>query len=251
MNSTPSAWRVCANWRVPGIAPRRMTAKPPPKQLVLIDEDARRLMDYQQEVWAKLRPLLAEEGITILSRHELTAEDRAWLQDWYLNNVFPVLSPLAIDPAHPFPFIPNAGFSLALELEDPSGRQLDALVPIPNQIDRFVRVGTNPVRLLPLEELVLAELDSLFPGYALRGSCTFSVLRDSDLEVEEEAEDLVREFEVALKRRRRGEVVRLKLSQGATADLRDMVMGQAARRPRRSGRSAWDHGHHHTEGTDP
>ncbi len=198
--------------------------KTPAEQLVLIDTDARRLMEYQQEVWANLRPLLAEEGIAILSRHDLTEADRAWLQDWYLDNVFPVLSPLAIDPAHPFPFIPNAGFSLALELEDPTGRQLDALVPVPGQIDRFVRVGTNPIRLLPLEELILAELDSLFPGYRLRGSCTFSVLRDSDLEVEEEAEDLVREFEVALKRRRRGEVVRLKLSQGAPEDLRDLVM---------------------------
>ena len=204
--------------------------KTPAEQLVLIDTDARRLMEYQQEVWANLRPLLAEEGITILSRHDLTEADRAWLQDWYLDNVFPVLSPLAIDPAHPFPFIPNAGFSLALELEDPTGRQLDALVPVPGQIDRFVRVGTNPIRLLPLEELILAELDSLFPGYQLRGSCTFSVLRDSDLEVEEEAEDLVREFEVALKRRRRGEVVRLKLSQGALADFARSGYGQAARR---------------------
>ena len=88
-------------------------------------------------------------------------------------NVFPVLSPLAIDPAHPFPFIANAGFSLALELEDPTGRQLDALVPIPSQIDRFVRVGTNPIRLLPLEELILAELDSLFPGYACAAPAPF------------------------------------------------------------------------------
>ncbi len=198
--------------------------KTPAEQLVLIDEDARRLMEYQQQVWAGLRPLLAQEGIVILSRHDLTEEDRAWLQDWFLDNVFPVLSPLAIDPAHPFPFIPNAGFSLALELEDTRGRQLDALVPIPSQIARFVRVSKRPARFLPMEELILAQLDSLFPGYKLQGSCTFSLLRDSDLEVEEEAEDLVREFEVALKRRRRGEVVRLKLSHGAPDDLRDLVM---------------------------
>ena len=200
--------------------------KTPAEQLVLIDKDARRLIDAQQDVWAKLRPLLADEGINILSRHDLTDADRTRLQEWYLDHVFPVLSPLAVDPAHPFPFIPNAGFSLALELEDPSGRQLDALVPIPSQIDRFVRVGSNPVRLLPLEELVLSQLDSLFPGHALRGACTFSLLRDSDLEVEEEAEDLVREFEVALKRRRRGEVVRLKVSQDAPADLRDLIMNK-------------------------
>ena len=196
----------------------------PAEQLVLIHEDARRLMDYQQEIWSVLRPLLAEAGIVILSHRDLTETDREFLNAHFLNNVFPVLSPLAIDPAHPFPFIPNAGFSLALELQDKRGRKLDALVPIPSQIDRFVRVGSNPIRLLPMEELILAEMDSLFPGYTLLGSCAFSVLRDSDLEVEEEAEDLVREFEVALKRRRRGEVVRMKISVGAPPDLRDVVM---------------------------
>ena len=196
----------------------------PAEQLVLIHEDARRLMDYQQEIWAVLRPMLADAGIVILSHLDLTETDREFLNTHFLNNVFPVLSPLAIDPAHPFPFIPNAGFSLALELQDKRGRKLDALVPIPSQIDRFVRVGSNPIRVVPMEELILAELDSLFPGYTLLGACTFSVLRDSDLEVEEEAEDLVREFEVALKRRRRGEVVRMKVSAGAPPGLRDVVM---------------------------
>ncbi|MFU8897253.1 MAG: RNA degradosome polyphosphate kinase [Roseinatronobacter sp.] len=196
----------------------------PAEQLVLIHEDARRLMDYQQEIWSVLRPMLADAGIVILSHLDLTETDRAFLNTHFLNNVFPVLSPLAIDPAHPFPFIPNAGFSLALELQDKRGRKLDALVPIPSQIDRFVRVGSNPIRVVPMEELILAEMDSLFPGYTLLGACTFSVLRDSDLEVEEEAEDLVREFEVALKRRRRGEVVRMKVSAGAPPGLRDVVM---------------------------
>ncbi|MCC5955416.1 MAG: RNA degradosome polyphosphate kinase [Natronohydrobacter sp.] len=196
----------------------------PAEQLVLIHEDARRLMDYQQDVWAVLRPELGKAGISILSQSDLTAEDRDAMNNYFLNQVFPVLSPLAIDPAHPFPFIPNAGFCLALELQDKRGRKLDALVPIPSQIDRFLRLGHNPVRLLPLEELILAELDNLFPGYKLLGSCTFSVLRDSDLEVEEEAEDLVREFEVALKRRRRGEVVRMKISASSPRNLREVVM---------------------------
>ena len=196
----------------------------PAEQLLLINEDARRLMDYQQEVWSVLRPLLADAGITILSHTDLTDEDRKATAGYFLENVFPILSPLAIDPAHPFPFIPNAGFSLALELLDRNGRKLDALVPIPSQIDRFLRLPGPGARFLPLEELILAEMDSLFPSYRLVGSCTFSVLRDSDLEVEEEAEDLVREFEVALKRRRRGQVVRMKISGGAPRDLRDLVM---------------------------
>ncbi len=196
----------------------------PAEQLVLINEDARRLMEYQQQVWSILRPMLASAGITILSRADLTSDDRAATSTYFLENVFPILSPLAIDPAHPFPFIPNAGFSLALELADRSGRKLDALVPIPSQIDRFLRLPGPGLRFLPLEELILAEMDSLFPSYKLLGSCTFSVLRDSDLEVEEEAEDLVREFETALKRRRRGQVVRMKISGAAPRDLRDLVM---------------------------
>ena len=194
------------------------------EQLVLIHEDARRLMTYQQEVWRALRPLLEEAKLTILSRHNLTDLDREEMDAYFMEHVFPVLSPLAIDPAHPFPFIPNAGFSLALKLADKRGRELNALVPIPGQINRFIRLTRDAVRFLPLEQLILAQMDSLFPGYTLLGSCAFSVLRDSDLEVEEEAEDLVREFEVALKRRRRGEVVRMKISAAAPAGLRAVVM---------------------------
>ncbi|MFN4056922.1 MAG: RNA degradosome polyphosphate kinase [Roseinatronobacter sp.] len=196
----------------------------PSEQLVLINDDARRLMEYQQQIWSVLRPLLADAGISILSRDDLTEADHNATARYFLENVFPILSPLAIDPAHPFPFIPNGGFSLALELVDRSGRKLDVLVPIPSQIDRFLRLPGPQQRFLPLEELILAEMESLFPSYTLRGSCTFSVLRDSDLEVEEEAEDLVREFETALKRRRRGEVVRMKISANAPRDLRELVM---------------------------
>ena len=199
----------------------------PAEQLKLIDEDARRLMQRQQAVYAGLRSEMEAEGIVIAEREALTAEDRAHLGQVYLDRVFPVLSPLAIDPAHPFPFIPNTGFSLALQLERrKDGWPLQALLPIPHQIDRFVPLPgeAGQARFLPLEELLLLHLDSLFPGYRVAGHCAFRVLRDSDLEVEEEAEDLVREFEVALKRRRRGEVVRMKISAGAPAALKEVIM---------------------------
>jgi len=201
----------------------------PAEQLVLINEDARNLLQEQQRMYNVLRRELEDANILILDRHDLSEEDRSFLADVFLNRVFPILSPLAIDPAHPFPFIPNLGYSLALQLErTKSKRVLHALLPIPHQIERFVflpsEAGTH--RALPLEELLLLHLDSLFPGYREKGHCAFRVLRDSDLEVEDEAEDLVREFEVALKRRRRGEVVRMKITKDAPSALRTLIMDE-------------------------
>jgi polyphosphate kinase len=201
----------------------------PAEQLKLINADARRLMQHQQAAWVELRKELEREGITVVTRSALKAEDRKHLEEEFLARVFPVLSPLAIDPAHPFPFIPNEGLALALQMRRArDGRELQALLPIPSQIDRFVRLPTTDgdARFLPLEELLLLNVGALFPGYELAGSCTFRILRDSDLELEEEAEDLVREFETALKRRRRGEVVRLQISAGAPEDLKAEIIEQ-------------------------
>ncbi|NCO85792.1 MAG: RNA degradosome polyphosphate kinase [Rhodobacterales bacterium] len=200
----------------------------PAEQLVLIDAEARRLMTQQQVVFRALKAEMAASGIAILTRAEIDAQDRDWLENVFLNKVFPVLSPLAIDPAHPFPFIPNEGFALALQLERNTDRRpLRALLPVPHQIDRFVALPTaGEHRFLPLEELAMLFLDRLFPGYRVTGHCAFRVLRDSDLEVEDEAEDLVREFETALKRRRRGEVIRMKLSAGAPPALKALVMDE-------------------------
>ena len=198
----------------------------PTEQLVLIHADARRLMARQQDAYDALAAEMQQAGMSICSHDTITDADRPYLRDFFLSQVFPVLSPLAIDPAHPFPFIPNTGFALALQLRRKSDkRELQALLPIPHQIDRFIALPApdDQQRFLPLEDLLLEHISSLFPGYALQGHCAFSVLRDSDLEVEEEAEDLVREFETALKRRRRGEVVRMKISAEAPQALVDMI----------------------------
>ncbi|MCE8006219.1 RNA degradosome polyphosphate kinase [Aestuariivita sp.] len=201
----------------------------PAEQLVLISEDARRLLMSQQAVLATLKTEMEAQGISILHSDALTQTDRQHLDDVFLNRVFAVLSPLAIDPAHPFPFLPNTGFSLALQLERiRDKRPLQALLPIPAQVNRFVRLPSEPgtQRFLPLEDLLLLKIDHLFPGYKVKNHFAFRVLRDSDLEVEEEAEDLVREFEVALKRRRRGEVVRMTHSAGAPPKLKSLIMDQ-------------------------
>ncbi len=199
----------------------------PAEQLALINEDARRLLQSQQSVWDALKSEMDRAGIAILTRANLTRAEKALLEEHFLSKVFPVLSPLAIDPAHPFPFIPNMGFCLALQLERIADhRVLQALLPIPQQIRRFVALPGKPgvARFIPLEELLLLHLGELFPGYQAMGSCAFRVLRDSDLEVEDEAEDLVREFETALKRRRRGEVIRMKITADAPLALRGLIM---------------------------
>ncbi|AXI50645.1 MAG: RNA degradosome polyphosphate kinase [Sulfitobacter sp.] len=206
----------------------------PAQQLVLINEDARKLMTEQQRVLVDLMSEMDDQNIMLERAADLDAADLAYLDDVFLHRVFAVLTPLAIDPAHPFPFIPNTGYALALQLERTSDkRPLQALLPIPAQIDRFVALpaAEGSLRFLPLEDLLVLKVPGLFPGYKLKAHFEFRVLRDSDLEVEEEAEDLVREFEVALKRRRRGEVVRLTHSAGAPEKLKSVVMAELGVRP--------------------
>ena len=206
----------------------------PAEQLVLINEDARKLMLSQQRVLVDLMAEMDDQNIMLERTADLTEADLKHLEDVFLNQVFAVLSPLAIDPAHPFPFIPNTGYALALQLErSRDKRPLQALLPIPGQIDRFVSLPAPEgcLRYLPLEDLLIINIPNLFPGYKLKAHFEFRVLRDSDLEVEDEAEDLVREFEVALKRRRRGEVVRLTHSAGAPEKLKSVVMRELCVRP--------------------
>lgn len=209
-----------------GVTKLSTDGRTPTEQLTLIDEDARRLMQTQDRVWNDLRVDLTQAGIEIVSLEDLDETDEALIEAQFLEQIFPVLSPLAVDPAHPFPFIPNLGHVLAMTLKS-DGREgeMSALVPIPAQLDRFIplQVRKEVRRFLPLEDLLTAHLDKIMPGYVPTGSCQFRVLRDSDLELEDEAEDLVREFETALKRRRRGEVVRLQISADAPAMLRALI----------------------------
>ncbi len=198
------------------------------QQVEAINIDAHALMLRQQISWRKLRQELANEKIQILSVEDITDADRSVLEKVFLEQVFPILTPIAIDPAHPFPFIASGGFALALQLKRKGDKpKLEALLPVPAQIPRFHRLADLPdgtIRFLPLESLLEIFVTQLFPGYKLQGNCAFRVLRDSDLEVEDEAEDLVREFETALKRRKRGQVIRLKISGDAPDGLRRTII---------------------------
>ncbi len=199
----------------------------PSEQLAEIGKETRKLLTEQQRVWESLKSELEVQGICLLDRSGLTKSDREFLDDVFIYSVFPVLTPLAIDPAHPFPFIPNAGFVLALWLtNDKDRRPLRALLPIPEQINRFTRLpggDDGSVRFIPLEELLVEKIGFIFPGHTVVEDCAFRILRDSDLELEEEAEDLVREFEIALKRRRRGEVIHLSVAGGGQDRLKSLI----------------------------
>ena len=184
----------------------------PAQQLEAIDSRARRLVDGQQACWRRLMPELRRAGIELVDGRTLSGEDRSWLEAYFMSDVFPVLTPLTVDPAHPFPFIPNSGFGLAVDLhyrED--GRDFEALVPIPGMLGRFVALPGPARRYLAIEDMVALFLGHLFPGFELRGAGSYRVIRDSEMEIEEEAEDLVRLFESALRRRRRGNVVQLSI----------------------------------------
>ncbi|MCF3945325.1 RNA degradosome polyphosphate kinase [Acidiphilium sp. AL] len=200
----------------------------PTQQLAEVNRCARSLIEAQQRAFADLRAELSAVGLTIVGPGELGPEDRRFLDQYFMERVFPVLTPLAIDPAHPFPFVPNMGLVLALKLirEDDAG-VMRALIPLPAQIRRFIRLpdaSSATIRFIMLEELVALFLDRLFHGFRLAGSGLFRVSRDTDVEFEEEAEDLVQSYETALKRRRRGAAIQLALAADMPDDLRALVV---------------------------
>ena len=213
-----------------GVLAASPDGRTPAQQLAEVETQARALMAEQQRVWRELRAALAESGIVVAEPGELSDHDRAWLDAWFMERVFPVLTPLAIDPAHPFPFIPNMGLVMALlMLRDEDGHAMRSLIPLPAQVERFIRLpppsdgAAGPIRFVLLEHLVGLLLHRLFPGFRALEQGQFRLIRDTDVEFEEEAEDLVRSYESALKRRRRGVAIHLTVNAGMPADLRELV----------------------------
>jgi polyphosphate kinase len=204
----------------------------PEQQLAAIAEVAAGLVQRQQRCWADLQKRLRAESISILDHEALTGDDLTWLRQLFIDRLLPVLTPIAIDPAHPFPFIPNRALAMVVELRRDDGSQINALILVPERVERFIRLPGEKGRFILVEEALLAVgLAELFPGMAPLGHGLFRALRDSDIEIEEKAQDLVVMFESALKRRRRGQIIRLTFSAGTPQRLRDFVVEQTGTQP--------------------
>ncbi|MEO1280362.1 MAG: RNA degradosome polyphosphate kinase [Pseudomonadota bacterium] len=205
----------------------------PTQQITAISAFASVLVDEKIQCWRVLVSELAEAGISITEPNALPDEDRVWLDDMFMSHVFQVLTPIAADPAHPFPFILNKGLTLVVALEPakPDGKPMTGLIPIPASLQRFIRLRDLPgepatARFIPIEAAIATYAEALFPGFKVKAHGAFRVLRDSDVQLEEEAEDLVATFEDLLKRRRRGHVIRLELDASMPKSLQDFVIAE-------------------------
>lgn len=214
-----------------GVVIRSQDGRLPKEQLRAINARAAHQMKEQQLCWQALLPVMRASGVSLLEPDELSAEETAWLEQEFLNNIFPILTPLALDPAHPFPFIPNLGFVLCLNVLG-HGLAPMKLLPIPSMIKRFIRLPEAPradgeraaTRFISLERVIMRFIHHLFPGGRISDQGAFRVIRDSDLELAEEAEDLVLQFESMLMRRKRGEVIRLKMHADTPPMVRDLIV---------------------------
>ncbi|MGE0046987.1 MAG: polyphosphate kinase 1, partial [Hyphomonadaceae bacterium] len=219
-----------------GVTVRSQDGLTPAEQLVKVHAAAGRLIAAQQVRWRTLRKELRAAGLAVIDPKELTKAERTWLRPLFIERVFPLITPLAVDPAHPFPFIPNLGFAIALKLKRRGdGRVLNALIPVPSQVERFIELPGEAgaeKRFLTLENVITLFLDELYPDHDLEAQGAFRIVRDSDVEVQEEAEDLVREFKTLLRQRRMGEIVRLKIEKAMPQDLRDFIIREIEVNPR-------------------
>ncbi|HET7708838.1 MAG TPA: RNA degradosome polyphosphate kinase [Sphingomicrobium sp.] len=204
--------------RALGVEERSPEGLTPVQQLAALSVDADALVASQHHVWTDLRQALEKADIVVVTDEPLDALAEEWLDTHFREQIFPVLTPQAIDPSHPFPFIPNQGFALIFELQK-GKRNVRQLLMLPVALPRFIRIPGEPARFIALESLIRRKTEYLFRKYEVLAGGAFRVSRDSDIEVEEEAEDLVRYFRTAIKRRRRGKVVRLELDPDMPPDL--------------------------------
>ncbi len=197
-----------------GIDRPAIDGRTPSQQLAAIREKLEMLSLWQQDIWRELHDLLGEADISIADEHKVKPAALDWLETYFIEEILPVITPQALDPAHPFPFVANEGMGLLFTLtRDADQEQIIEMILIPSALPRFVRVPGDEAIYISIASLIHRFADKLFPGFTIVGDGLFRVLRDSDIEVEEEAEDLVRYFRSAIQRRRRGQVIQLEIEE--------------------------------------
>lgn len=213
-----------------GITTQSQDGLTPSQQLDAINEFVAGVVRDKQAIWREIRAELSTAGIHVVEPSELTDSERVWLEKLFMTHIFPILTPIAVDPAHPFPFILNKGLTIVVEMQRRSDSEtMSGLIPIPGQLERFIRLEPDPkkpkdVRFIQLESVIGLFLAELFTGFSIKSQGAFRILRDSDIELQEEAEDLVRSYESQLKRRRRGNVIRLEIEASMPDKLRRFVL---------------------------
>lgn len=212
-----------------GVSEVSQDGRTPRQQLADIEKEVQKLFEAQHKTWLDLEQELDRESIELVEPSELNKSEREWLEHQFTNEMFPILTPIAVDVAHPFPFIHNLGFTLVLKLR-PRGKKTKeaeekwALVPVPHQLERFIELPSPTIRFISLENVIAMFLDRLFPTFDTKVEGLFRVIRDGEMEIDEEAEDLVRTFESALKRRRRGLVVHLAVNADMSEDVKQFLV---------------------------
>ena len=196
----------------------------PSRQLIAIREKVLDLMEKQQSCWRAAKAELEKFGINILELDKVSEKEKGWLKNYFKTKIFPVLTPMAVDPAHPFPFIPNLGFSMVLRLRRHSdGQHLRALLPLPNLLERFVRLPGDDIRLISLDSIITQNVQDIFPDFDINQAAWFRVIRDTEFEIDEEAEDLIRTMGSALKQRIHGSIIKLSVNKDIPSDLCRMI----------------------------
>jgi polyphosphate kinase len=207
-----------------GLEERSYDGQTPAAQLEKISAEADRLIAEQQRTWLELADLLGQSGVEVVAPIALTEDEKLWLRTFLTEQILPVLTPQAVDPSHPFPFVPNLGFALVFAMVDSADKEpVSEVLMIPASVPRFLRLPGTATRFISIDAAIASHLDVLFPGFELIAAGAFRVLRDTDIEIEEDAEDLVRTFRSAIKQRRRGRVIRLEFSHGTPIALENLV----------------------------
>ncbi len=208
-----------------GVTVTSIDGRTPAQQLDAIKRQLADIFHRQEAAWEQLRAQLVEAGVEAIGPQDLDDADRVWIERFFEDEIYPVLSPIAVDPAHPFPFVGNQGFGLVVEFDTAKETQA-GLILVPATLERMIRLPGEPIRFIAIEKVIELFIDRLFPGFQVVSCGQFRVIRDSDIEIEEEAEDLMRVFELALQRRRRGEVIHLEVDAGMPGELQSFLAAE-------------------------